>query len=88
MEENPAVNKLDDERVEREFESLDFLVVQDVATTQTVDRADVVLSASVWAERRETVTNLDRQSSASGPSDGRRGTPAPTAGYCRTSERA
>ena len=59
--ENPAVNKLDDDRARRRFEALDFLVVQDVATNRTTEFADVVLPASVWAEKRGTVTNLDRQ---------------------------
>lgn len=59
--ENPAVTKLDRERVARGLDRLECLVVQDVFPTETVARADVVLPASAWAEKGGTVTNLDRQ---------------------------
>jgi formate dehydrogenase major subunit len=59
--ENPAVTKLDDQSVARGLDSLEFLLVQDVAPTATTEHADVVLPASAWAEKAGTVTNLDRQ---------------------------
>ncbi len=59
--ENPAISKLDDSLVEEGFESLDFLLVQDISASETTAYADVVLPASAWAEKEGTVTNLDRQ---------------------------
>ncbi|MDY6765049.1 MAG: molybdopterin-dependent oxidoreductase, partial [Halobacteria archaeon] len=59
--ENPAVSKMSDDDVNRRFESLDFLVVQDIFETETTQYADVVLPGSAWAEKSGTVTNLDRQ---------------------------
>ncbi|PSP88316.1 formate dehydrogenase subunit alpha [Halobacteriales archaeon QS_4_69_34] len=59
--ENPAVTKLDDQSVARGLDSLEFLLVQDIAPTATTEHADVVLPASAWAEKGGTVTNLDRQ---------------------------
>lgn len=59
--ENPAMTKIDSQRIARNFEDLEFLAVQDLVTTETVEYADVVLPASSWAEKDGTVTNLDRQ---------------------------
>ncbi len=59
--ENPAVEKRDTQAVARSLASLDFLLVQEVFPTETVEHADVVLPASLWAEKSGTVTNLDRQ---------------------------
>jgi len=58
--ENPAITRLDDEAVRRGMDALDCLVVQDTTPTETVERADVVLPASAWAEKEGTVTSLDR----------------------------
>ncbi|MFB6218976.1 MAG: molybdopterin oxidoreductase family protein [Halobacteriaceae archaeon] len=58
--ENPAVTRLDDAAVARGMAALDCLVVQDTAPTATVERADVVLPASAWAEKEGTVTTMDR----------------------------
>lgn len=66
--ENPAVSKMADHRVARRLESLDLLVVQDVSWSETTAHADVVLPASVWAEKAGTVTNLDRQVQSLAPS--------------------
>ncbi|WP_255358951.1 molybdopterin oxidoreductase family protein [Haladaptatus sp. R4] len=59
--ENPAVEKRDTQAVARSLASLDFLLVQEVFPTETVEHADVVLPATLWAEKGGTVTNLDRQ---------------------------
>lgn len=59
--ENPAMTKIDSQRIARDFEDMEFLVVQDLVTTETVEHADAVLPASSWAEKDGTVTNLDRQ---------------------------
>jgi formate dehydrogenase major subunit len=58
--ENPAITRLDEEAVHRGMEALDCLVVQDTVPTETVERADVVLPASAWAEKEGTVTSMDR----------------------------
>jgi predicted molibdopterin-dependent oxidoreductase YjgC len=58
--ENPAITRLDDDAVRRGMDALDCLLVQDTAPTETVERADVVLPASTWAEKAGTVTSLDR----------------------------
>jgi formate dehydrogenase major subunit len=58
--ENPAITRLDDDAVRRGMDALDCLLVQDTAPTETVERADVVLPASTWAEKGGTVTSLDR----------------------------
>ncbi|WP_435076742.1 molybdopterin oxidoreductase family protein [Halococcus sp. AFM35] len=59
--ENPAVTKLDRQTVARGLDTLDFLLVQDVTSTETTAHADVVLPAGIWSEKSGTVTNLDRQ---------------------------
>jgi predicted molibdopterin-dependent oxidoreductase YjgC len=59
--ENPAVTKTDTQQIARNFEAMDFLLVQDPFPSETVGHADVVLPASVWSEKSGTVTNLDRQ---------------------------
>ncbi|ELZ28492.1 formate dehydrogenase subunit alpha [Halogeometricum pallidum JCM 14848] len=75
--ENPAVTRMETQFVARKFESLDFLLVQDIAPSETVEHADVVLPGSAWAEKDGTVTNLDRQvqrmrAAASPPDSARR----------------
>jgi predicted molibdopterin-dependent oxidoreductase YjgC len=59
--ENPAMTKTDPRRIARNFDAMDFIVVQDLIRTKTVEYADVVLPASDWTETSGTVTNLDRQ---------------------------
>jgi formate dehydrogenase major subunit len=59
--ENPVVSKRDPDWVEARVDALDALVVADVTETETTERADVVFPARVAAEKRGTVTNLDRQ---------------------------
>ena len=43
------------------LENLDFLVVQDIFMTATAQLADVILPASVWAEKEGTYTSTDRR---------------------------
>jgi len=59
--ENPGLTEPNLNRVRREFDELDFLVVQDLFMTETAEHADVVLPGSTWAEKAGSVTNTDRQ---------------------------
>ena len=43
------------------LENLDFLAVQDIFMTATAQLADVILPASVWAEKEGTYTSTDRR---------------------------
>jgi predicted molibdopterin-dependent oxidoreductase YjgC len=47
--------------IEKAFESLQFLVVQDLFMTETVKRAHVVLPAASFVEKEGTYTNLERR---------------------------
>jgi predicted molibdopterin-dependent oxidoreductase YjgC len=60
--ENPAQSDADEHLHEKLFESLDFLVVQDILMTKTACMADVVLPAAAsWAETEGTVINSERR---------------------------
>ena len=60
--ENPVQSDADAHRVERLFEGLDFLVVQDIVMTGTARMADVILTGSAgWVESTGTVTNSERR---------------------------
>jgi len=60
--ENPVQSDADANRVERLFEGLDFLVVQDIVMTGTARMADVILPGSAgWVESTGTVTNSERR---------------------------
>jgi predicted molibdopterin-dependent oxidoreductase YjgC len=60
--ENPAQSDADENKHERLFRSLDFLVVQDIFLTKTGRLADVVLPAAAsWAETEGTVINSERR---------------------------
>jgi predicted molibdopterin-dependent oxidoreductase YjgC len=60
--ENPVHSEADQGRCERNLQSLDFLVVQDVLMTGTARLADIVLpAASGWCESDGTVTNSERR---------------------------
>jgi len=61
MGENPVMSEPDGNRVEERLQELEFMVVQDIFLTDTVEYADVVLPATTWAERGGTVTNTDRR---------------------------
>src|SRR5918995_1202050 len=60
--ENPVQSDADEHKHEKLFESLDFLVVQDILKTKTARMADVVLPAAAsWAETDGTVINSERR---------------------------
>jgi predicted molibdopterin-dependent oxidoreductase YjgC len=60
--ENPVQSDADANRVQRLFEGLDFLVVQDISMTGTARLADVVLPGCAgWVESTGTVTNSERR---------------------------
>lgn len=60
--ENPVRSEANSGRVRRLFESLEFLVVQDIFLTATGELADVVLpAAAAWCETEGTVTSSERR---------------------------
>ena len=60
--ENPVQSDADENKHEKLFGSLDFLVVQDILMTKTARMADVVLPAAAsWAETEGTVINSERR---------------------------
>ncbi len=61
MGENPLLSDPDLPHVRQAFDTLDFLVVQDLFLTETARKADVVLPATSYAERDGTVTNTERR---------------------------
>jgi formate dehydrogenase major subunit len=60
MGENPAMSDPDANHARASLAALDHLVVQDIFLTETAYLADVVLPASVFAEKTGTFTNTDR----------------------------
>ncbi|MGH6948292.1 MAG: formate dehydrogenase subunit alpha [Kiloniellales bacterium] len=61
MGENPAMSDPDQAHARKAFAMLDHLVVQEIFLTETAWHADVVLPASVAAEKPGTFTNTNRQ---------------------------
>ena len=61
MGENPAMSDPDQLHVRSALAKLDHLVVQDIFLTETAWHADVVLPASVHAEKLGTYSNTNRQ---------------------------
>lgn len=59
MGEDPVVNFPDNQRVIEKLKSLDFLIVQDIALTETARLAHAVLPATGWAEKDGTFTNAE-----------------------------
>ncbi|MBI5194747.1 MAG: molybdopterin-dependent oxidoreductase [Nitrospirae bacterium] len=59
MGEDPALNFPDTSSIINKLKSLDFLIVQDIALTETAKLAHVVLPASSWAEKDGTFTNAE-----------------------------
>ncbi len=59
--ENPAVSDPNSNHAIRGFESLEFLVVQDIFLTETAVLADVVLPSASFAEKTGTFTNSERR---------------------------
>ncbi|MGI9305975.1 MAG: formate dehydrogenase subunit alpha, partial [Gammaproteobacteria bacterium] len=60
MGENPAMSDPDANHAREGLAALQTLVVQDIFLTETAALADVVLPASVFAEKTGTFTNTDR----------------------------
>lgn len=61
MGENPAMSDPDQQHARGALAKLDHLVVQDIFLTETAWHADVVLPASVHAEKLGTYSNTNRQ---------------------------
>ena len=60
MGENPAMSDPDATHAREGLAALQMLVVQDIFLTETAALADVILPASVFAEKTGTFTNTDR----------------------------
>ena len=61
MGENPFLSDPNVNRVKKDLEALDFLVVQDIFLSETARFADVVLPAASFAEKDGTFTNTERR---------------------------
>jgi formate dehydrogenase alpha subunit len=61
MGENPFLSDPNVNRVKKDLEALDFLVVQDIFLSETAQYADVVLPAASFAEKDGTFTNTERR---------------------------
>ncbi len=59
--ENPALSDPNMSHSVKAFESLDFLVVQDIFMTETAQLADVVLPGASYAEKDGTFTSSERR---------------------------
>ncbi len=59
--ENPAVSDPNTNHAIKGFESLEFLVVQDIFLTETAELADVVLPSASFAEKNGTFTCSERR---------------------------
>jgi predicted molibdopterin-dependent oxidoreductase YjgC len=57
MGEDPVITFPDSTKIINRLKALDFLIVQDIALTDTAKLAHVVLPASSWAEKDGTFTN-------------------------------
>jgi formate dehydrogenase alpha subunit len=61
MGENPFLSDPNINRVKKDLEALEFLVVQDIFLSDTARYADVVLPAASFAEKDGTFTNTERR---------------------------
>jgi formate dehydrogenase alpha subunit len=61
MGENPVLSDPDLRHVRESLKNLDFLVVQDIFPTETIEFAHVVLPAACFAEKEGTFTNTERR---------------------------
>ena len=61
MGENPMVSDPNLNHVEKQFEKLDLLIVQDIFLTETAKMADVVLPGVCFTEKTGTYTNSERR---------------------------
>lgn len=59
MGEDPVINFPQSSKIIERLKTLDLLVVQDIALTETAKLAHVVLPASSWAEKDGTFTNAE-----------------------------
>lgn len=59
--ENPILSEADANHVKKALDNLDFFVVQDIFLTETAKYADIVLPATVFAEKEGTFTNTERR---------------------------
>jgi formate dehydrogenase alpha subunit len=59
MGEDPVINFPGSSEIISKLKGLDFLVVQDIALTETAQLANVVLPASSWSEKDGTFTNAE-----------------------------
>lgn len=58
---NPLLSFPDTNRVRKNLENLQFLVVQDIFLTEAAQLADIVLPAACFAEKTGTITNSERR---------------------------
>jgi len=61
MGENPLLSDPDLHHVAKELQKLDLMIVQDIFMTETAQMADVVLPATVFAEKDGTFSNTERR---------------------------
>jgi len=61
MGENPFLSDPNINRVKKDLEAMEFLVVQDIFLSETAQFADVVLPAASFAEKDGTFTNTERR---------------------------
>ncbi len=59
--ENPMLSDPDQKHIKEALEKLELLIVQDIFLTETAELADIVLSASTFAEKDGTFTNTERR---------------------------
>lgn len=59
--EDPANSDPSSNHTREALQNLDFLVVQDIFMTATAQLADVILPATVWAEKEGTFTSTERR---------------------------
>jgi predicted molibdopterin-dependent oxidoreductase YjgC len=67
MGENPLRSFPQPHRIRAAFESLEFLVVQDILLTETAKMADVVLPGAPFSEKGGSFTNLEGSVQTFGP---------------------
>lgn len=61
MGEDPVLSDPDANHVKHAFESMEFVVAQDIFMSSTAEFADVVLPAACYAEKDGTFTNTERR---------------------------
>lgn len=61
MGEDPILSDPNANHVKKAFESMDFVIVQDIFMSETAKYADVVLPAACYAEKDGTFTNTERR---------------------------